>query len=200
MATSIDIDVGGVLREIRITVGEIKNGIAAANVRKRAAQLLVYRTLSLHPALDHMRPPTGVLADVDWYTELRSTFNSGIFRRLGQNEHFKKMALLGETGTRARIMLLLLWIIGHRLSEDSVAKLLSTAVGDAIRRDENSELEEELEQLVLVKEVLVSLRKMIKTKLPLPPEILSKAAIIARETRTKHFRDQSSGGTPSPKI
>ncbi|KAJ7627674.1 hypothetical protein DFH06DRAFT_1227823 [Mycena polygramma] len=89
---------------------------------------------------------------------------------LGQNEHFKKMALLGETGTRARIMLLLLWIIGHRLSEDSVAKLLSTAVGDAIRRDENSELEEELEQLVLVKEVLVSLRKMIKTKLPLPPD------------------------------
>jgi hypothetical protein len=79
------------------------------------------------------------------------------------------MALLGETGTRARIMLLLLWIIGHRLSEDSVAKLLSTAVGDAIRRDGNQDLEDELQQLVSVKEVLVSLRKMIKTKLPLPP-------------------------------
>ncbi|KAJ7853762.1 hypothetical protein B0H13DRAFT_2082515 [Mycena leptocephala] len=170
MATSISIDVGSILREIRTTVREIKTDIAATNEKKKAAQLLVYRALSLHPALDHMRPPTGVLADIDWYTELRSTFTFGIFRRLGQNEHFKKMALLGETGTRARIMLLLLWIIGHRLSEDSVAKLLSTAVGDAIRRDGNQDLEDELQQLVSVKEVLVSLRKMIKTKLPLPPD------------------------------
>ncbi|KAF7326356.1 hypothetical protein MVEN_02621900 [Mycena venus] len=192
MATSISIDIGGILREIRTTVTEIKNGIAATSEKKKAAQLLVYRALSLHPALDHMRPPTGMLADVDWYTELHSTFNSGIFRRLGahstvassskihiikfayhepgQNEHFKKMALLGETGTRARIMLLLLWIIGHRLSEDSVAKLLSAAFGDAIRRDENPDLEKELEKLVSVKEVFGSLRKMIKTKLPLPPD------------------------------
>jgi hypothetical protein len=83
MATSISIDVGSILREIRTTVQEIKTDIAATNEKKKAAQLLVYRALSLHPALDHMRPPTGVLADVDWYTELRSTFNSGIFRRLG---------------------------------------------------------------------------------------------------------------------
>ncbi|KAJ6571849.1 hypothetical protein B0H19DRAFT_1131557 [Mycena capillaripes] len=169
MAT-ITIDVAGILREIRITVGEIKNGVAAASEKKKAAQLLVYRALSLHPAVDHMRPPTGMLADVDWYTELRSTFNSGIFHRLGQNEHFKKMALLGETGTRARIMLLLLWIIGHRLSQDSVATLLSTVFGDAIRREENPDLDDELQQLVSVKEVLVSLRKMIKTKLPLSPD------------------------------
>ncbi|KAF7350540.1 hypothetical protein MVEN_01359900 [Mycena venus] len=135
MATSISIDIGGILREIRTMVTEIKNGIAATNEKKKAAQLLVYRALSLHPALDHMRPPTGMLADVDWYTELRSTFNSGIFRRL-----------------------------------DSVAKLLSAAFGDAIRRDENPDLEEELEKLVSVKEVFISLRKMIKTKLPLPPD------------------------------
>lgn len=69
-------------------------------------------------------------------------------------------------------MLLLLWIIGHRLSEDSVAKLLSAAFGDAIKRDGNQDLEEELNQLMSVKEVLVSLQKMIKTKLPLPPGAL----------------------------
>lgn len=78
--------------------------------------------------------------------------------------------MLGDTGARARIMLLLLWIIGHRLSEDSVARLLSTAFGDAIKRDdsENQGLEDEVNALVSVKEVLVSLRKMIKMKLPLP--------------------------------
>ncbi|KAJ6498335.1 hypothetical protein DFH09DRAFT_1204218 [Mycena vulgaris] len=169
MAT-ISIDVAAILREIRLTVREIKDGIVANNEKKKAAQLLVYRALSLHPALDHMRSPTGILADVDWYTELRSTFNSGIFRRLGQNEHFKKMALLGDTGTRARIMLLLLWIIGHRLSDDAIGKLLSTAFGDAIRREGNQDLEEEIAQLASVKDVLSSLRKMIKTKLPLPPD------------------------------
>ncbi|KAJ7429895.1 hypothetical protein FB451DRAFT_586133 [Mycena latifolia] len=168
MAT-ISIDVAAIFREIRTTVREIKDDIVAATEKKKAAQLLVYRALSLHPALDHMRPPTGMLADVDWYTELRSPFTSGIFRRLGQNEHFKRMALLGDAGTRARIMLLLLWIIGHRLSDDSVGKLLSTAFGDAIRREESQELEEEIAQLASVKDVLVSLRKMIKTKLPLPP-------------------------------
>jgi hypothetical protein len=80
---SFSIDVGGILREIRITLTDIKNGAVASNEKRKAAQLLVYRALSLHPALDHMRPPTGMLADVDWYTELRSTFSSGIFRRLG---------------------------------------------------------------------------------------------------------------------
>ncbi|KAJ7239022.1 hypothetical protein B0H12DRAFT_85226 [Mycena haematopus] len=168
--TTLSLDIAAIFREIRHTVTEIKNEIVAANEKKRAAQLLVYRALSLHPALDQMRPPTGMLADVDWYTELRSTFTSGIFRRLGQNEHFKKMALLGDTGTRARIMLLLLWIVGHRLREDAVGKLLSTAFGDAIRQDGNQDLEEEVAQLASVKDVLISLRKMIKSKLPLPPD------------------------------
>ncbi|KAJ7773483.1 hypothetical protein B0H16DRAFT_1512507 [Mycena metata] len=170
--TTISIDIAAIFREIRLTVREITNERAAANEKRKAAQLLVYRALSLRPALDHMKPPTGMLADVDWYTELRATFSAGIFRRLGQNEHFKRMASLGGTGARARIMLLLLWIIGHRLSEDSVARLLSTAFGDAIKRDdsENQDLENEINALVSVKEVLVSLRKMIKRKLPLPSD------------------------------
>jgi hypothetical protein len=44
---------------------------------------LVYSALAIHPALEYMRPPTGVLADMDWYTDLRSPLNMGIFRRLG---------------------------------------------------------------------------------------------------------------------
>ncbi|KAJ4466256.1 hypothetical protein J3R30DRAFT_3719535 [Lentinula aciculospora] len=173
MAT-ISIDVSAIFREVRLLITELKNERTADKEKAKAAQLLVYRALSLHPALDHMRPPTGMLADVDWYTELRSTFTSGIFRRLAQNEHFKKMALLGDTGARARIMTLLLWIVGHRLSEDSVAKLLSVAFMDGIKRDteETLDVATELTQLDSVKKVLVSLRKMIKTKLPLPPGTL----------------------------
>ncbi len=81
------------------------------------------------------------------------------------------MSLLGDTGMRARIMLLLLWIIGHRLSEDSVSKLLSTTFGDAIKiiGGANENLEAELVQMDSVNRVLVSLQKMIKRKLPLPP-------------------------------
>lgn len=84
------------------------------------------------------------------------------------------MALLGDAGTRARIITLLLWVIGHRLSEDSIAKLLSTALGDALKQlggsgTETNSLETELAQLDSVNRVLVSLQKMIKRKPPLPP-------------------------------
>jgi len=82
MAT-ISIDIGGILREVRLAIAQLKDSRVAEKEKKKAAQLLVYRALSLHPALDHMHPPTGVLADTDWYTELRSPFTSGIFRKLG---------------------------------------------------------------------------------------------------------------------
>ncbi|THU95893.1 hypothetical protein K435DRAFT_112072 [Dendrothele bispora CBS 962.96] len=82
MAT-LSIDVAGIFREVRLLVTQLKDDRLVEKEKKKAAQLLVYRTLSLHPALDHMRSPTGALADVDWYTELRSQFVSGIFRKLG---------------------------------------------------------------------------------------------------------------------
>jgi len=91
-----------------------------------------------------------------------------------------RTALLGDTGTRARIMMLLLWIIGHRLSEDQVGRLISTAVGDALKRDQSPDELLELTQLDSVNRVLVSLRKMIKTKLPLPPGMYSSS------TRPRH--------------
>lgn len=79
----ISIDIGGILRELRLLVNELKDERLAAKEKKKSAQLLVYRALSVHPALDHMHPPTGILADVDWYTELHSPFTSGMFRKLG---------------------------------------------------------------------------------------------------------------------
>ncbi|KAK0490102.1 hypothetical protein EDD18DRAFT_1358738 [Armillaria luteobubalina] len=170
---SISIDIAAVVGEIREIVCSIQENRVAQKEKRKVAQLLVYRALSLHPALEDMKPPTGMLADVDWYHELRKpSFVAGIFRKLGQNEHFKTTALLGETGTRARIMMLLLWIIGHRLSEDEVGRLLSHTLGDAFRATNSLSVTSatELMQLDSVKPVMVSLRKMIKTKLPLPPD------------------------------
>ncbi|KAK0220580.1 hypothetical protein IW262DRAFT_1036228 [Armillaria fumosa] len=170
---SISIDIAAVVGEIREIVSSIQENRVAQKEKRKTAQLLVYRALSLHPALDNMKPPTGMLADVDWYHELRKpSFIAGIFRKLGQNEHFKTTALLGETGTRARIMMLLLWIIGHRLSEDEVGRLLSHTLGDAFRATNSLSVisATELMQLESIKPVMVSLRKMIKTKLPLPPD------------------------------
>ncbi|KAF8894989.1 hypothetical protein CPB85DRAFT_221418 [Mucidula mucida] len=111
------------------------------------------------------------------------------------NEHFKRMSLLGDTGMRARIMLLLLWIIGHRLSEDYVSKLLSTTFGDAIKiiGGANEDLEAELAHIDSVNRVLVSLQKMIKRKLPLPPGILSKVATTIAKTKTNRFHAPNCG-------
>ncbi len=81
---SISIDIAAVVGEIREIVSSIQENRVAQKEKRKTAQLLVYRALSLHPALDHMKPPTGMLADVDWYHELRKpSFVAGIFRKLG---------------------------------------------------------------------------------------------------------------------
>lgn len=69
-------------------------------------------------------------------------------------------------------MVLLMWIIGHRLAVDQVNRLLSTAVGDALSISSVT-LQDELHRLESVKRVIESLSQMIKTKLPLPPGKIS---------------------------
>lgn len=85
MATvNLNVDVAAIIHELWSIVGAVKDEKRAEKDRQKDAQLLVYTALSLHPALNFMRPPTGILGDVDWYTELRSPlFSRGIFRKLG---------------------------------------------------------------------------------------------------------------------
>lgn len=80
---AVSINIGQIIQEIRSIAVDIRDTQKAEKESRKAAQLLVYKALAIHPALEYMRPPTGVLGDVDWYTELRSSFNKGIFRRLG---------------------------------------------------------------------------------------------------------------------
>jgi hypothetical protein len=81
----------------------------------------------------NMRPPTGEIGDLDWYSDLRHplAFMQGTFKRIGKSEHFQRASYLGD-GEEVRIMLLLYLIIGHRLSTNRINQLLSTIVEDAL--------------------------------------------------------------------
>jgi hypothetical protein len=119
-----------------------------------------------------MKPPTQVLGDLDWYTELRKPLLpfSGLFKKLGENVHFKSTSNLGEQGQRARIILLLCWVIGHRLPKDKMRQLVSTAVDDGFAAMQTDEHVDSLLQLHSVRGVLDQLANMIKTRLPLSKE------------------------------
>ncbi|KAF9071478.1 hypothetical protein BDP27DRAFT_1322205 [Rhodocollybia butyracea] len=186
MAT-VSIDVSRVIGDIRETILVIKDERKAAKEKLNNAELLVYKALALHPALEHMHPPTGSMGDMDWYTELGTRWSFGIFQKLGQHRHFKKTALLGNAGSRARIMMLLLWILGNRLAEDQIGRMLSAAVSDGLQAVEpNTEptntFADELLHLDSMKQVLIDLRRMIKTKLPLPPD---RNPFLGRDYRAK---------------
>ncbi|KIK68267.1 hypothetical protein GYMLUDRAFT_35648 [Collybiopsis luxurians FD-317 M1] len=161
------------VRQITSKLTEIVSAIKteSGKVKARDARRLVYLALALHPALNHMHPPTG---NMDWYSALGTRWNVGIFKRLGQYQHFRRTGILGEIGSRARIMILLLWILGHRLTEGHIDRMLSIAVSDGLQEaivgGSVSLSSEEIIQIDWVKGTLVELRRMIKTKLPLPSD------------------------------
>jgi hypothetical protein len=98
------------------------------------------------------------------------SFLSGIVRKFGENVHFQWASNLEEQGQRARVMLLLCWVIGHRLPRDKIYLLVSTAVGDGLERVGRGDQAGLLLQLRLVETVLMSLVDMIETWLPLKLE------------------------------
>ena len=167
-------DIGSIIQQVRESLLVVLDTKRSEDEKEDHARLCVYRALSIHPALGMMKPPTHDLGDLDWYTELGPQLGSlsGLFKKLGQNEHFKRTSLLGESGRRARIMMLLCWVIGHRLPLDRVRQLLSTAVGDALDSTETKDLADALQMLHhdLVQKVLKQIASMIKTRLPLPKE------------------------------
>jgi len=67
-------------------------------------------------------------------------------------------------------MMLICWVIGHRLPQDKVRQFVSTTVGDALATFETGNHVDTLLQLHMVRKVLEQLAKMIRTRLPLPKE------------------------------
>ncbi|KZS87358.1 hypothetical protein SISNIDRAFT_460971 [Sistotremastrum niveocremeum HHB9708] len=169
---SIQVDIGSIIEQIRESIVVIRDEHKAQKEKEEQSRLVVYYALSIHPALEWMHPPSKEMGDLDWYQELRKekALSWSLFGNVGKNEHFKRLALLGETGTRARIMLLLLWVIGHRLPKDKIGQLLSTAVGDALSRDRVGTSLDHVQELGSVNKAMKELVRMIQTKLPLPPQ------------------------------
>jgi len=161
-----------IAEQLKESISIVQDDKRSALDKEEHAQLCVYRALSVHPALNAMRPPTQVLGDLDWYTELKSPLAllGGLFKKLGQNDHFRRTSNLGEQGRRARIMMLICWVIGHRLPQDKVRQFVSTTVGDALATFETGDHVDTLLQLHMVRKVLEQLAKMIRTRLPLPKE------------------------------
>jgi hypothetical protein len=125
--------------------------------KEEHAWLCVYHVLSLHPALDNMKPPMEILVNFDWRVGL------------GPCDHFWRTSQIGEQGRRARIMILLCWVIGLRLPQDRVHAMVLDAVADAIATVETSSQHLVLMlELYWVKRVLERLVTMIITRLPAP--------------------------------
>ncbi|KAF9489170.1 hypothetical protein BDN71DRAFT_1456483 [Pleurotus eryngii] len=170
----VTVDLEGIRSHVEESSRIVQDLKEKAKDRDTHSHLSVYRALSVHPALSSLQPPTDILGDLDWYQELNSSLPSfgGIFRSFKQNSHFKRASTLGEEGTRARIMLLLLWVVGHRLPLDKVRQLVSTAIDDGMsvlgsRAKGNGE---PLLGLYQVQGVVEQLARMIKTRLPLGKE------------------------------
>ncbi|KAF4584696.1 hypothetical protein EYR38_001927 [Pleurotus pulmonarius] len=170
----VAIDLEGIRRHVEESSRVVQDLREKAKDRDMHSHLSVYRALSVHPALSAMQPPTDILGDLDWYQELNSSLPSfrGIFGSFKQNSHFKRASTLGEEGTRARIMLLLLWVVGHRLPLDKVRQLVSTAIDDGmgVLRSRAKGDGEPLMGLYQVQGVVEQLARMIKTRLPLAKE------------------------------
>jgi hypothetical protein len=169
---TVKVNLGVTAQQLRESIGIVQDDKRSTLDKEEHARLCVYQALSVHPALNAMKPPTQVLGDLDWYTELKSPLAllGGPFKKLGQNEHFRRTSNLGEQGRRARIMMLLCWVIGHRLPQDKVRQFVSTTVGDALSTFETGDHVDTLLQLHMVRKVLEQLAKMIRTRLPLPKE------------------------------
>ena len=165
-------DMGTITQQLMESIGVVQDAKRSILDKEEHARLCVYRALSVHPALDAMKPPTQVLGDLDWYTELKSPLAllRGSFNKLGQNDHFRRTSNLGEQGRRARIMMLICWVIGHRLPQDKVRQFVSTTVGDGLSTLETGDHVDVLLQLHAVGKVLEQLAKMFRTRLPLPKE------------------------------
>ncbi|TFY76037.1 hypothetical protein EWM64_g7975, partial [Hericium alpestre] len=103
-----------------------------------------YKSLASHPALAFMRAPDTPRPkweNLDYYTH-------GVDTRT--EEHFRGAAYYGETGTKARVMMLFLWLIAQMLPPDSDASsLVSGAVAQGLPAGEDIEdYEEVIHELV----------------------------------------------------
>ncbi|KIK54714.1 hypothetical protein GYMLUDRAFT_99872 [Collybiopsis luxurians FD-317 M1] len=174
MAT-INFDIAETIRATRESIEAVYNARNNEKEKRKNARMAVYCALSLHPALDSLHFPTlhnslGALANI--YDPQDRSWPMKWFQ--ARDKHFGRLALLGSIGQRARVMLILLWVIGHRLSDDKVESLISQACEEGIDKIPvvsqavpKAEVYKWADKIVTFRDVLVSLRKTIKKRQPM---------------------------------
>ncbi|KIK58368.1 hypothetical protein GYMLUDRAFT_86274 [Collybiopsis luxurians FD-317 M1] len=177
---SVNIDIAQILQEVRISLQVVNNAMVERKRQREHARLIVYQALSIHPALDNLQLPSPFDSSFRKLFAIYSPSprSKSWLKRLfsGQRDkHFKRLAPLGTIGTRATIMLILLWIIGNQLEDGAVENLISKVCESGIQlrattRPQNvvgQEATDLATEIAKLRSVFVSLRKTIKKKLPL---------------------------------
>ncbi|KAF5389739.1 hypothetical protein D9757_005992 [Collybiopsis confluens] len=203
---SVNIDVAAVVKEIRESLQLVYNANEKRKTKRNEARLIVYRALALHPVLDNLH----LLEPYDYSfrklcaiyappNESPSWLSKTLLGRRN-DKHFTKVAQLATTGTRAKVMLILLWIIGNRLEDGIVDSLISNVcengirLGTALREDEAADL---VKQIAGLGEAFVSLRRTIKKRLPIEKdpykdlklELSRDDTMLCAHTFPKHLYD-----------
>ncbi|TFY69728.1 hypothetical protein EVG20_g3024 [Dentipellis fragilis] len=130
---SVDVNVGELLREARETFVGLFTWSRNHHSQHKDRRERVYRALAKHDALTFMESPNGIYPP--W--ESLDYYRSNHFR--ARADPFQKAAAYGTTGTKAKIMMLFLWVIVQALpvqANSRVRSLVSDVVSRGLEEDE----------------------------------------------------------------
>ncbi|KAA1477272.1 hypothetical protein DENSPDRAFT_884956 [Dentipellis sp. KUC8613] len=131
---SVDINVGDIIRELRETFVGVFTWVRDHHIQHRGRRERVYRALASHNALTFMGSPSGIYPP--W--ESLDYYRSNHFQ--ARTDPFLKAASYGMTGTKAKIMMLFLWIIVRALpdrDESRVRSLVSDVISKGLGEGES---------------------------------------------------------------
>ncbi|KIK54716.1 hypothetical protein GYMLUDRAFT_48427 [Collybiopsis luxurians FD-317 M1] len=171
---TVNLEVGDIIKQLRESIEAVYSVRKKRKEQRKAERNAVYCALSLHPALDSLHLPTLHYS----LSELAHIYSppdrSWPVKWLqAPDKHLSTLGLRGTMGRNARVMLILLWVIGHRLSDDDIDGLISQACEEGLRtnsiadRVSAAEVNDWVDKITRFERVFVSLRKTIKRKQPM---------------------------------
>ncbi|TFY57537.1 hypothetical protein EVG20_g8506 [Dentipellis fragilis] len=131
---NVDINVGEIIRELRETFVGLFTWARDHHIQHRDRRGRIYHALAKHVALTFMESPSGIYPP--W--ESLDYYRSNHFQ--ARADPFLKAAAYGMTGTKAKIMMLFLWIIVRALperDESRVRSIVSDVVSKGLGDDES---------------------------------------------------------------
>ncbi|KAA1472318.1 hypothetical protein DENSPDRAFT_838555 [Dentipellis sp. KUC8613] len=124
---------GELLREVRETFVGLFTWSRDHHIQHKDRRERVYRALAKHDALTFMESPSGIYPPWESLDYYRSNHHRA------RADPFQKAAAYGTTGTKAKIMMLFLWVIVQALpvqANSRVRSLVSDVVSRGLEEDE----------------------------------------------------------------